>query len=151
MRIAFLLIILTLSACSSTKKTASPFEPNATDIISLQRTGCYGTCPIYEVVIFGNGIVSYEGKQYTDNIGKFVAQLDGKTTFMLFNKAASLNWDEYPDEFPIDNVDFPQFFIALKTEKIDRRIKGNSRAATALIELTQEIDGLTKTLDWKEQ
>jgi hypothetical protein len=148
---AFLLLILSLSACSGTKKASSPFEPQATDRISLQRTGCYGTCPIYEVVIFGNGIVTYEGKYYTDKTGKFVGQLDGKTTFTLFNKAAGLTWDEYPDEFPIDNVDFPQFFIGLETEKIERKIKGNSRAAIELVELSQEIDQLTENLNWKEQ
>ena len=151
MRLIGLILILSLNACAGTKKASNVFEPEATDRLILQRTGCYGTCPIYEVVIFGNGIMTYNGKQYADRTGKFISQLDSEITFAVFKKAAKLSWGEYPNEFPIDNVDFPQFFIGMQTEKIDRMIKANSQADPELIQLGLEIDKLCDGISWQEQ
>lgn len=151
MRLIWLILILSLNACAGAKKASNVFEPDATDRLILQRTGCYGTCPIYEVVLFGNGIISYDGKQYTERTGKFIGELDSEITFSLFNKAAKMSWGEYPKEFPMDNVDFPQFFIGMQTEKIDRTIKANSKAAPELILLSLEIDKVLQGVSWKEQ
>lgn len=151
MRLVILILLFTVSACSGSKKTSVPYEPEATDRLMLQRTGCYGTCPIYEIVIFGNGIVSYEGKRYTDKTGKFVGQLDAESTQALFEKAASLAWEKYPDEFPIDNVDFPQFFIGIEIENISNKVKANSQSAVELIDLSKEIDEKVEGLSWKPQ
>lgn len=32
--------------------------------ISLRRTGCFGTCPVYEVTIHGDGRVVYKGERF---------------------------------------------------------------------------------------
>jgi hypothetical protein len=37
--------------------------------ISLERQGCYGSCPIYKVTVHGNGRATYEGRGYVDVIG----------------------------------------------------------------------------------
>jgi hypothetical protein len=47
--------ILTLAARSS---AAEDFA------ITLERVGCLGNCPDYEVTILANGVVRYEGRSY---------------------------------------------------------------------------------------
>ncbi|WP_242165419.1 ankyrin repeat domain-containing protein [Lysobacter sp. M15] len=37
--------------------------------ITLQRTGCYGTCPSYTVDVRGDGLVNYRGDGYVDITG----------------------------------------------------------------------------------
>ena len=37
--------------------------------ISLERTACYGMCPIYKVIINRNGIVSYYGEGFVKKKG----------------------------------------------------------------------------------
>src|SRR2546430_1156203 len=39
-------------------------------IITLKRTVCYGTCPDYELTIYGNGTVVYEGYRYVAVTGR---------------------------------------------------------------------------------
>ena len=37
--------------------------------ITLERTPCYGTCPVYRLSITGNGAVSFEGRQHVQRPG----------------------------------------------------------------------------------
>ncbi|MBL6875719.1 MAG: hypothetical protein ISR01_02915 [Chitinophagales bacterium] len=141
-----------LVACAAPKQTSvSVYEPEAIDMVILQRTGCFGTCPIYKVAVFGNGIVAYEGKAYTDYEGKYMGQIDSDEAKKLFTRIHSLDWENYPAEYPIDNQDFPQFFINYKTIEIDKQVKGNTGAADDLISLSLEIDRIISTLNLQKQ
>lgn len=50
------------------------------DDITLTRTGCFGTCPVYTVVYRRNGTVTYTGEQHVDHIGTRQGQI-GAATF----------------------------------------------------------------------
>ena len=45
---------------------ALPFER-----ISLWRSGCYGSCPVYRVDYYKDGRVVYLGEDYVDHVGRF--------------------------------------------------------------------------------
>ena len=38
-------------------------------IITLERTACFGTCPIYKLTISGDGKVVYEGEKFVNVLG----------------------------------------------------------------------------------
>src|ERR1700722_18191656 len=42
---------------------------NSSVIISLERHGCEGRCPVYTITIAGDGTVIYEGRAYVKAIG----------------------------------------------------------------------------------
>lgn len=152
MRVLIIFLLILASACSGSKNSVSPnFVPSPVDRITLKRTGCFGTCPIYEVMIFGNGIVSYEGKAYTTKEGKYAGQLSPTEAITLFNKVNQMPWETYPEEYPIDNVDFPQFFIGYQANDIDKLVKGNTKAAEELLALSKEIDELIESLELQKQ
>jgi hypothetical protein len=46
-----------------------PIVP-ADTIISLQRTSCYGPCPVYTVKIDARGSVTYEGEKFVRVVGR---------------------------------------------------------------------------------
>ncbi|HVK51060.1 MAG TPA: DUF6438 domain-containing protein [Pseudoxanthomonas sp.] len=52
------------------QRRVMPEVPLDTVKISLSRSGCYGTCPIYSVEVFGDGRVIYDGEQYVDVTGR---------------------------------------------------------------------------------
>lgn len=50
---------------SSTRDTRLE-QGNASDsdaVITLERSGCLGTCPTYKLIVFGDGLVLYEGRE----------------------------------------------------------------------------------------
>ena len=49
---------------SSKSKIISGFET-----ITLKRTPCYGTCPVYDVIISANGEVKYNGEAFVEKTG----------------------------------------------------------------------------------
>ena len=152
MKTLFWCVLVFLFACSASKQTSvSVYEPEAIDMVLLQRTGCFGTCPIYKVAVFGNGIVSYEGTAYTDYEGKYMGQIDLDEAKELFTRIHLLDWENYPAEYPMDNSDFPQFFINYKTTEIDKQVKGNTRSADDLISLSLEIDRIISRLNLQKQ
>ena len=57
--VAFALVIgLTGSAA------AQGVDVPADALIHMQRTSCFGTCPIYAVTIDGRGAVTYDGERF---------------------------------------------------------------------------------------
>ena len=53
------------------KQNIALYEP--TDItnvvITLHRSACFGSCPVYNLTIYGNGTVIYEGRAYVNVTG----------------------------------------------------------------------------------
>src|ERR1700746_1609053 len=67
------LVVLSVAGSITTasgQKTEAPDLNSLSDselkalTISLERTGCYGSCPAYTVTIRGDGSVTYVGKNY---------------------------------------------------------------------------------------
>jgi Domain of unknown function (DUF6438) len=44
--------------------------------ISLERTPCYGSCPVYRVTFFRSGRAIYTAEKYLDNLGEFHGEVD---------------------------------------------------------------------------
>lgn len=135
-------------ACANNKNTTknTPETNLSVNEISLSRTGCFGTCPIYELTIQANGNVSYFGKAYIENVGEYEGQIDSKRTADLFEKINTYKWESYPEKYPIDNVDFPQFKLSYSSKDISKTIIGNSNADKKLIALAKELDDFIQSI-----
>lgn len=48
----------------------------ATDSITLSRSTCYGTCPSYEVTLYGDGRVRWKGHGYVEVVGERTYQIE---------------------------------------------------------------------------
>lgn len=44
-------------------------------LATLERTDCYGTCPVYKVTVFRDGTIEYVGMKYVKVTGKASGQL----------------------------------------------------------------------------
>ena len=60
------------SAPPVTERTATAA---AGPIISLERTPCFGSCPVYSISVSSSGVVNYEGKANVRRLGKATSQL----------------------------------------------------------------------------
>lgn len=49
-----------------------------TKVITLERTACYGTCPIYQLTIFSDGRVEFVGERFVKKIGKATGRISRK-------------------------------------------------------------------------
>src|SRR5262245_27804547 len=76
--ILILILGLLTSGCAPSLETptANPTENMFSDlVITLERTACHGTCPIYKLTINGDGTVIYEGQDFVQVKGEQTASL----------------------------------------------------------------------------
>ncbi len=44
--------------------------------IAIQRTGCFGKCPTYELIFYNDGIVKYKGHGNVERVGEHYGKLE---------------------------------------------------------------------------
>lgn len=63
----FLLFTLFLAAsCKTIKPDVKHPEKNGTLILSMERTPCFGRCPVYTIKLYENGLLVYNTTKFTD-------------------------------------------------------------------------------------
>jgi len=74
----FLWLALPANCARSDLRNRDPFSPRPSlhhrvpraTVITLRRTACFGTCPVYKLTIFADGRVLYEGISHVKKKGK---------------------------------------------------------------------------------
>src|ERR1700722_3377730 len=72
--------------CPSREEAAPPVSINDDDFVKLSRSGCYGTCPAYEVTVAANGDVSWKGTLYVHSIGTIHSHIDREAARALMEQ-----------------------------------------------------------------
>ena len=75
---SYLLIIflIILSSCKTTSNQIFNDQKKLT--ISLEKTACFGTCPILKIEIYNNGAIVYNGIKHVKKIGTFNLKIQKK-------------------------------------------------------------------------
>ena len=131
----FLILLGILLSCGWTKKVnTSEIEL----IISLQRTACFGTCPIYKIEIFSDGSGIYTGTRFVENIGVSKFQLVKSDINKILEFANKIGFSKLKDEYSEPITDLPTTYITIK----DKKIKVYTGAPKTLKNLENLIDQL---------
>ncbi len=91
-------------------------------IISLEKTVCYGTCPVYKATIAANGTVTYHGEKFTPYIGETTTQLTESQLNDLLLDFEAIKFEQYSDEYVNNRItDVPSTIIMYKGKTITMR------------------------------
>lgn len=84
--------------------TGSAISPiNETNItITLERNMCKGTCPYYSLLIFWNGTIIYNGKEFVNVLGHQVSEIPPERVGELVKKFYKANYFSLEDLY--DNI-----------------------------------------------
>ena len=107
-------------------------------IISLQRTACFGTCPIYKIEIFSDGSGIYTGTRFVENIGITKFSLSETQLNLILTKAEAIGFTSMKEEYSEPISDLPTTFIQIK----DKKIRDYTGAPKTLKNLENLIDQL---------
>jgi hypothetical protein len=175
-RFAFLLLMFTMCggvAVIAAQESLSPKIPSPQAIppdtvITLERTGCFGTCPMYTLNIDAAGKVVFEGKMYVKTEGRveskitegqlqdLIAQFDRIKYFTLRDK-----YEDRKDGCPTAWTDMPGAITSIKArgkyKSISHSYGCRERGAESplgrvfpreLTELEAKIDEIAGTRQW---
>jgi hypothetical protein len=150
-----LLLILAAGASADTK--SGDFRS-----LSLERTACYGDCPVYTVTVSSSGIVTLDGIEHVSKPGgqqshvsleaveKLQAQLKTIDFFSLRSRKKG-RWGCFKYR-----TDHPSIIVRAVTSSDDKTVRlytgcSETKSSTALIEFARMIDEVAGTSKWIEE
>jgi len=91
--------------------------------VSLARTACYGTCPVYTVRIDGAGRVEFTGHAFTCIRGRATASVPRESAQRLFAALAAIGFAALPDFTRVDATDAPAAEVAFSDGQATHRVR----------------------------
>jgi hypothetical protein len=126
-------------------------------LIRLQRTSCYGPCPVYTVTIDARGTVTYEGERAVRVLGRQTARVHASVVTKLLEKAAAIRFFEMrasyraienPDGSVTTVTDRPTQFVTVTMRGRTHTVEDYVAAPDSLEEFEGEIDVAAGTKRW---
>ena len=123
-------------------------------VITLERTACHGVCPVYEVTIYGDGTVIYEGKEFVKTEGRKEITIGEEKIRQLVSEFEKIDYFSLNDSYvEITITDAPYAITSItingKTKTIEH-YHGDFGAPEKLKELENRIDEIINTAQWIE-
>jgi uncharacterized protein DUF6438 len=146
------LLLWPLAAFADATPPAAKTGAAPTVIVELHRSGCYGTCPVYDLVIYSDGRVDYQGRQFVKERGARTAKLAPADLAALHAAFAKAKYFELADKYT--NYEVTDNPSALTMYRNDGRTKsidhyyGDRSAPAALSDLESRIDAIVRVERW---
>ena len=104
-----LLALLLISGCGSSKKALQAPKDFA---LTIQRTACFGTCPIFVLTVNHKGIVDYKGERFVQYIGHYRKHLEPAKFKFIVEKMQNSKFNEMNDNYDNEGIsDLPSVII----------------------------------------
>jgi len=148
---AVALAVATIPASSSAQ------EVPADSVIKLERTSCFGECPVYSVSIDAKGNVTYDGTEFVRVKGRQTDRIPVPRVAELLATADRIGFfdlrDQYrtirnPDGTETMVTDLPTTFVTITRGGRSKRVEDYVGAPAELKQREQQIDEATRTVRW---
>jgi len=141
------LVILCIAFLGSCKSTSNSYQES---VIRLERTGCYGTCPIWEFELNGNGGANLINTRFIEPTGSFASLCSTDSVSALFERFDKVDWDLFHNEYPDQNTDLPSVILTWKHRGFEKRIVIVGKHPEQLDVLIKEVEAIKQKLSWKK-
>jgi hypothetical protein len=144
---------MALVLCTTLAIVAQQPEP----VITLRRTACLGTCPVYSVEIFDDGFVRYTGIEFVQYKGEQRAVIPREAVENLVASFLRADYFALQDSYDIcrnsDGTftivsDLPTAYTSLRFGQRKKAVRNYVCAPRRLTSLEAEIDKATNTQRW---
>jgi ankyrin repeat protein len=135
-----------------TKHVIAPaIRPNSSVKITLERTGCYGTCPAYTVTVSTDGI-SFDGRSFVVTRGNHHDVANADDVRSLAKQFISADFYSMDASYQASVTDSPSFVVAIDIDGQRKQIidyVGSWVGMPAIItQLEEKVDEFADTDRW---
>jgi len=152
-RLLACLLLVCFCACGKKKApsdTTSIDQPHLPDtvpgvqaIATLERTGCYGECPVYRLTVHSDGSVVYVGTRWVKVLGRQVYKISDAQLAELHAAFERANFSQLHDYDKVESTDDDWAHISYRRGAGLKRVRhyhGDNAAPPALGALEDEFD-----------
>jgi len=112
--------------------------------IRLERTACYGWCPVYSIEIAGDGTVNWFGERYVEAKGGRSAKIPVEKVRALYDAFARADFFWTFDQYQAPITDLPTQIISIS---FDDHSKSIEDYAGSHVGMPKAIDALEEAID----
>lgn len=122
-----------------------PTPENPTNVeIKLEKTGCYGPCPVYSAIIYGDGTVIYDGNKFVDNIGKSTHQIPKEQVDDMVELIYELGYFSLKDSYRHPATDMSTVITSVKINDDEKTVTNYGHyGPDRLHKIEKKIEDLT--------
>lgn len=148
-----LLIAAFFLSCASLEKGKLSKKQKQTWYLSLEETACFGKCPMYEVVIDGQGTAAMMGKRFVEPMGQSISSMSDSTLSRLVMLAGSADWNAYESEYRSGYSDLPSIIVRYSIVPGDTfSVKyENKLAPEPVTQIADAVISYRKRASWKSE
>ena len=111
-----LVFILFFSSCFDLTKQKELQSPKI--IISLEKTACFGRCPVFKIIIYNNGEALYNGLKFVKKVGEYDLKVSKREINKILSKAKKIGFNNLKNEYSERITDLPTTYIMINNKKI---------------------------------
>lgn len=159
------IIGLALGLACAPRTAAAPADQQSGDAtaaappaLSLERTPCFGGCPVYTISVSPSGLVTYEGRAHVRQLGTATAQIPKQRVDALLVELERAGYFGFASRYALSEpacgryvTDLPSAISSATLGGRSKRIEhdhGCGSAPEALAVLEQRIDEVLGSGQW---
>ena len=125
--------------------------------ISLERTACFGTCPVYEVSVFADGSVTFTGTRFVESVGDYSTQIGRSGFRRLVEFSEDIGFFDLDDEYRYGRAedgsrivvsDLPSRITTIYRDGEVKSVLNYFRGPEELEQFERLIDTVANTAQW---
>jgi hypothetical protein len=126
---------------------AAPQKCENDIVITIERTSCFGDCPVYSAQIYADGSVVYEGKSNVKETGERRFKISQDRIQQLFKEFEQVDYFSLKDKYDADEngmswTDLPTTTTSVCLDGRKKRVVNYYGAPKKLLALEDKIDSL---------
>lgn len=135
------------------RPASTPRAVPADTLISLERTECFGTCPVYKVTISADGTVTFDGKRLVEKTGVAEGRISREEVGELIAGFEAANYFSLKDAYTPDSGHCPEVATDHPSANTSIRVGGKFKSVqhyhgcTGLKEELKDLTALENRID----
>jgi hypothetical protein len=117
-------------------------------VIKLERTACFGACPVYSVTIDARGNVAYDGTRFVRVVGRQTDRIAASRVAALVATVDRIGFFELDAKYRQLITDLPTTFVTVTRGGRSKLIEDYFGAPQPLKDLERQIDEAAQTARW---
>jgi len=138
--------LLAMALCCATTN-----QGDKSPLITLEKTRCFGTCPVFTLEIYADGEAILRGEENIHKIGEFHSALSKKQVKELVKEFRNRDFFGFEDTYTSSASDLPTTYLSFTDKGETKKITDYDQAPESLKELEAKVEAYIGILSWRKK
>jgi hypothetical protein len=140
------LLALTVGASIAFSQAMAGSQTNlsANEVIRIERTPCFGRCPVYQATISKDGTIRYRGERFVEKVGNWKGTVNKQDLARIQRLSDKLGFFSLKASYRLPVTDLPTTIVTIRKGNQVKRVSCYGEEPDAFWVLSLAIDDIVK-------